>query len=735
MAGPADTNLYDGSDETEQDRTVHNISPLNTLMSWIAREKAAATHVQAWREQAEECFRFINGYQTSAADAKALKAARRPNNAFNSTQKFIRYITGIERVAPSALIYSAIDESDVRQQIYGEFMTRCYDWFLQQSDGNFERARAFYDLCVCGMGWCDYYVDRSRDARGLPMMTRLDPMEMWWPDVDRQNLVNSRWRGRETMISLEEACNRWPDDENIITAYARGQDVFSGAWLMGNDKTIVHTLREVETTGEETPRLSTKDEVEILEWQWYDEEMGYYFMDPIEQQDVWLDDKAFRAYKSDLLMKARYKITDYARQVRRVYRKVFSLNGRYQLGDVIDIPGNRFTFNPMTGTFDSENRYFYGYAKILLDPQTYANKFFNQVIEIMAHQAKGGLLYEKGAVLPNQLADLNDNFTTPGTSQEVNVNAISQNQIRDKPLPQLPAASIAVLQFCIQSMDSITGLSPEAAFNGPVADTPGVTLRQKTQSSMVLLNQEFDSLSRFRIEEGRVIFNMLGILADDRLIKVGGAFDGSVIKFLKQPFALEYDMLLDDTERDPNIQAMYRDSIMQLAPTLIRMNKFLPELLDYVKFIPVKIRLALKKAIMASAQADQEAAAQGQSRGGRPAPESPEERQARVQKIGADTQLQMVKAQRVAGQQKRDEMKTLIDAIFKAGQLQIEKAKVGIEHQKMRQGTSHKHLDVASDLIKQAVVSETQQQTAKQHHETAIAVARAKNNARPSSAA
>jgi len=255
-----------------------------------------------------------------------------------------------------------------------------------------------------------------------------------------------------------------------------------------------------------------------------------------------------------------------------------------------------------------------------------------------------------------------------------------------------------------------------------------VTLRQKTQSSMVLLNQEFDSLSRFRIEEGRVIFNMLAMLADNRLIKVGGAFDGSVIKFLQEPFALEYDMILDDTERDPNIQAMYRDSIMQLAPTLIRMNKFLPEILDYAKFLPVKIRLSLQKAIQASAQADAQAAQQGVSRGGRPAPESPEERQAKVQKIGADTQLQMVKAQRVAGQQKRDEMKTLIDAIFKAGQIQIEKERVGLEHKKTNVATGHKALDVVSDLVKQAVVSESQRQTAAQHHETALAVAKARNN-------
>ena len=731
MAGPAETDLYDGNDETsERDRTANGMAPLNSLMGWIQREKGSANHVNKWRSEAKECFRFINGHQTSDADQKALNDARRPNNAFNSAQKFIRFVTGIERVAPTALLFSAIDESDVKQQIYGEFMTRCYDWALAQGDGNFERSRAFYDLIVGGMGWMEYYVDRSRDPRGLPVCTRLDPMEMWWPDVDKQNLVNSRWRGRESMIGLEEATNRWPDDEDILTASARGMDVFASTWVPGTeDKPIQYTHREIETTGEETPRISTKEEVNILEWQWYDEELGYYFMDPVEQQDVWLDDKSFRSYRIDLLTKTRgeYRITDYARQVRRVHKKVFSLGGRYQLGEVINIEGNRFTLNCMTGTFDDEIRCFYGYSKTLLDPQRYANKFFNQLIEIMAHQAKGGILYEKGALLPNQVADLNDNYTIPGTSQEVNTNAISGTQIKDKPLPQLPSATIAVLDFCIKSMDQITGLSPEAAFAGSVQDVPGVTLRQKTQSSMVLLNQEFDSLSRFRIEEGRILFNLLGILADDRLIKVGGAFDGSVIQFLQQPFALEYDLVLDDTERDPNIQNQYREAVMQLAPTLIKMNKFLPELLDYAKFLPVKIRMGLKKAIVASAQADAQAAAQGQSRGGRQPPETPQETQARIQKIGADTQLQMVKAQRVQGQQKRDEMKTLLDAIFKQGQLQIEKAKAGIEHNRQQSDEAHNRMQTMADLLKQSAMIESGERVAQGKNTTSVAVARSRN--------
>src|SRR5882724_1704738 len=115
-----ETDVYDGTDENKNGEVLALEAPADRLIAWIHKEKQAATHVQKWRDQAKECYRFMDGEQTSDADKRALEAAGRPNNAFNSGQKFIRFITGIERVAPESLVFNAIDESDVRQQMYGE---------------------------------------------------------------------------------------------------------------------------------------------------------------------------------------------------------------------------------------------------------------------------------------------------------------------------------------------------------------------------------------------------------------------------------------------------------------------------------------------------------------------------------------------------------------------------------------------------------------------------------------
>jgi hypothetical protein len=238
-----------------------------------------------------------------------------------------------------------------------------------------------------------------------------------------------------------------------------------------------------------------------------------------------------------------------------------------------------------------------------------------------------------------------------------------------------------VMQFCIQIMDTITGISPESAFGQGDAAVPGVTLRQRQKSSLVLLADEFDALSRFRMDEGTIIFNLLGTIADDRLIRIGGPFDGEVVKLMHEPFGFEYSLYLDDVERDPNIKKLYTESIIAIAPTLIRMNKFVPEILDYMT-LPVRFREKLKQAIKANAEAELRATQAGVQKNGSGSPVSPEERQANVDKLRADTALQMARTSRVTGQEKNDQMKVLLKAIVDTEQLKIEKAKLAGEKAK-----------------------------------------------------
>jgi len=340
----------------------------------------------------------------------------------------------------------------------------------------------------------------------------------------------------------------------------------------------------------------------------------------------------------------------------------------------------------MTGTYDPEDKTWYGYFRILVDPVKFSNKFFNQIIEIMGHTAKGGGgWYEKGSLEKAQADDLRDNYSKPGRWHETKSGAISGKKILPKPMGELPQASVAMMQLCVQMQDNITGMSPSNFGGGPDQNVAGATLRQKGKSSLILLSKEFDALARFRQDEGMIVLDQLESLADDRLIAVGGHADAQIIKLMRDPFQREYMMHLDDTERDPNIRKMYEDAVMQIAPTLIRMQMFLPELLDYMR-LPFRFKQSLKQAISSAYKARQEAAAQGVPQGGRSSPVTPQERQAKVQKANADAVAQLAKAKRLESQSQRDKERMLMDALVKMFEIQLqakesdrETAKTGIQ--------------------------------------------------------
>lgn len=649
----------------------------NLLLDWIRREiNMAQSHVDRFRKEYTRARRFYDGKHLTKEDLQQLRDDARPDNVFNSAQKFVRFITGIERVAPEALIFSPIDENDQTQQALGEFTTRSYDWAIAKASGDYERSIAFEDLIIGGMGWEDYSIEFGRDPRGLPAAARFSPLEALFPQTDRQNLENARWRAREMYIDKDEALARWPDDKFVINMALRTGDAQNRPEA---SDTIVYTVpyTRTEPISESQNSDPKQNKLQVLQFEWYDNEPGYYFYDPLERNDTWMNEKDFFVYRRKLRSYLDNDITDYVKRSSKQYKRIFLLNRRHQLGEVIKL--KRFHLNCMTGSYEAEEKIWIGYFRLLIDPSRFANKFFNQLLEIVGRSAKGGgFLYEKGSFSPNQITDFINNYAKPGTSHETNVGAITGRKIMPKPEGQLPTATMGLLQFSVQAMQDITGISPEQYGAGQSANVPNVTLRQKSKSSLLLLAKEFDALSRYRIEEGHIILDLLETLSDDRLIRIGGHADGQVVKLIHEPFMAEYDLSLDETERDPNIRKMYEENVIQLAPTLIRMQLFLPELLDYMR-LPFRFKKALKDAIMRESQQRQQAAAAGIPQGGRSSPVTPQERAANIQKTQAETAVQMARAERLKTQSKRDEVRTIMEALVKSMELTLDKEKHGSE--------------------------------------------------------
>ena len=662
-------------------------------LTWIQKKIAGREpKISGWRKTAIECYRFRDGKQLSDEDERQLQNQGRPTTAFNHVQKFVKYVSGVQRESPLTVLFNAVDLDNTEVQFYGERIGQYYDWALRKSRADSERSRAFEDLLTCGMGWIRGAIGTAQDPRGLVVLPRLNPLDMLWDDCEKINLGGvcsdgmTRWRAHETWVDIDEAKGMFS------TPYA--QFLLDSASIEGTG--TIRNWPSVDRVPYIIPYVQTypldsqvvgaksqkKDRCRVMEFQWWDNVSGYVFIDPLDQTEQWMTTPEYNEYAAELKSMGVPEIRDYARQDGREFKKAFLLNRRHFLEDPTPIFGKgefdenegpprrsqRFSFNCMCSHFDEESRLWYGFMRVLMDPQRWANKFFNQTIELYGRQAKGGALAEDGAFEDKgQMVEFVNTYGQPGK-----VNIVGDiTKIKEKELPETPTAALTILQFIQTSMPNITGIAPDAMGTG-ASSAVAQTVRRRQRAGMVLLAAEFDSESDFRKDEAMIVFDLLKEISDDRLIRVGGHFDpGEVISLDQSPYSLEYEVEIDDVERDPNMREWLADLILgPFGQTAQRTGHWIPEFYNVLP-IPRRWIERLKQADAQQQQQAQQYAAMGlPPPGGRGAKKSIPLQMAEVENKKADTQLKLSRAGEAAQKGRgirmkgsQDSLRLLLDTI------------------------------------------------------------------------
>jgi len=658
------------------------------FIRWVSTEMVRAEpHIMLQREQMREAWRFNDGHQLSDEDLRNLRNQRRPDTALNEIQKFIKFAAGIERRTQQALLFAAFTQEDTQRQVLGELLTKYYEYFAKESRMQWERSRAFESKLVCGLGFMDIGISRKLDPQGGPRASFCDASQFWWPEgTSKENFGLDtpspvKWLARETWMDVDEAVSKWPDQAIFLRAAGGTSGSDNLQWSSqgkGPRNPINYVVPWImtEPVNKGGTDQGKPGKCQILEWQHYEDQPGYYFFDPVQRDDTWLNNSDFRKLRMRYRALFKQEITDYDKQEHRVFQRAFLLNRRILLEEPkpLKTRDEGYTWNVMTGSWDRHDKVWFGILRGFIAPQRYANSMFRQTLEILGASAKGGYLAQTDAMTPAQKRDIEDTGARPGSSNFVLPGAISGNKILPKPIPVLPQGTMEVLTFCIDVMEKISGLSM-SLLGQDQSNTPGVSLRRRLTAGMVLLAAEFDALSRFRQREGRLVYEFMRLMADDRLIRIGGAFDSQMVQLSKEPFAIKYDVVLDEIDQDPNQRQYYTDQILQIAPILVRTGNFVPELLDYVN-LPAQFREKLKQSIMQSEQQKMQMAMQGISPGGRGKPRGLEE-------IKADTQLKqarsiehLAKASATLQKPQNDRLRTVFD--IQRGQRELQQGERGL---------------------------------------------------------
>src|SRR6185312_2340339 len=172
----------------------------------------------------------------------------------------------------------------------------------------------------------------------------------------------------------------------------------------------------------------------------------------------------------------------------------------------------------------------------------WAYKWLSQTLHIINTNAKGGILAEEDAF--GDVADAEDSWADPSAITWLKAGALSQNKIQPKPQVAFPASIQNLMEFAVSSIRDVSGVNLELL--GMVdREQPGILEAQRKQAGLTILAGLFDSLRKYRKEQGRLLLYFITkFMSDGRLVRVVDKGDAKYIPLIHQPGVAKYDVVV-----------------------------------------------------------------------------------------------------------------------------------------------------------------------------------------------
>jgi len=547
-------------------------------------------HTSDWRVEAKEDYDMVAGEQWASDDLQSLTDQQRPAVTFNRILRTINVIVGSEVSNRQETRFIPREVGDVQ---VNEVLTAAAEWTRDQTDTEDEETDAFEDMCTTGMGWTETRMDYVTDPDGIAITERLDPLEMYWdPGARKRNIVDARWKMHIRQMSIAEFEDEWPDADLVAA---------SSPWDEGEDDTSIRThvypqdaYREQQSGGA-GPRGRPTIRVAHVQWA---EKVGSYRVG-----------KRAASMSSDQYDKLRGKLEERGipavRQDGVQWKRAFIAGGTVlEEGDCPYPDGP--TFRCMTYKRNRNKNIWFGIVRAMKDPQRWGNKFFSQILDILNKGAKGGIMIEADAV--DDMADLEATWASSDAVHKFKPGALSQGKIMPKPVVDYPVGLDRLMAFSMDAVHEVTGVNLEL-LGFADRDQPGILEHQRKQAGLTILAPLFDSLRKYRKDQGRVLLHFIQkFMSDGRLIRIMGQNGNEqFVPLAKQEEAATYDIIVDESPTSPNMKERVFGSMVQMMPILGKMGVPLPpELLDYAP-LPSSLAHKWKALIEKSAGADPEA--------------------------------------------------------------------------------------------------------------------------------
>lgn len=541
---------------TDNEIDFSGLDPFTTTA--LRRWRDAKEFSAKWRQEARDDYAFVSGQQWEEEDAQLLREQKRPPITFNYSEKMIDAVAGAEVQNRQEVRYLPREVDD---SALSEIWSAAGKWARDQCNAEDEETDAFRDMLICGMGWTETRMDYEVDANGSILIERRDPVEMYYdPAAKKPALSDARYVFHAAWIDNEEIKRTWPD-----------------ALILSTDMTsrtgggVINQAHRYE--GEPHDEDIHKDQTNILHYQCYELEPYYRVKDPQSGAIIEIEQAKFTK------LKPRFDEfgVSYVKQMKRVYYRAF-FAGETLLEKGLSPCQEGFTLRCMTGKRDRNHNTWYGLTRVMKDPQRWANKWLSQILHIINTNAKGGLLAEIGAFVDPRKAQ--DEWAKPDSVTLLSEGAM--NKVQQKQQAPYPQGLDRLMDFALNSLPMVTGINLEA-LGLANREQAGVLEAQRKQAAYGLLAPMFDALRRYRKEQGRILLYFIReFISDGRLIRITGPDGERVVQLTKDPQAVTYDIIIDQSPNSPDSKTKTWEALVQLLPSLLKAGVPIPpDLFDY----------------------------------------------------------------------------------------------------------------------------------------------------------
>jgi len=552
-----------------KEKTPNELAEEEFVENALKRFKTARDHQSKWRQEAREDYDFYSGDQWDEQDKAILRDQLRPEITFNRVGPVIDSVVGAEISNRQEVRFIPREIGDAG---VNELLTAAAHWVRDNCDAEDEESDAFMDAVVSGIGVTETRMNFDVNPEGDVEIVRVDPFEMYWdPAARKKNLSDSRFLFRVREMNRDEFEEMFPgrydelgwDDPNIEDRETAQPDIVDP----GDDYRAPDSVK---------PKRSIK----VLEYQWRQRETYYRVADQGRIAE-------FPQDKFDRLSK---RIPD----LKSVKLNRFGYFRAYISGATLLEKGEApykkgFNYKFITAKRERNTGLWYGLVRSMKDPQRWANKWLSQTLHVINSNAKGGILAESDAFQNPRKAE--EDWANPDAITWLRPGGLAK--IQQKEAITYPSGLDKLMGFAVTSIRDVSGVNVEVMGLAD-RDQPGMVEDARKQSAFMILGGLFDSLKRYRKEQGRVLLAFIrDYISDGRLIRVDGE-NARYIPLVRSQGSEEFDIIVDQAPSSPNQKETIWAALTQLMPSLMRANLPAEVWGELVRYSPLPLSVAGK---------------------------------------------------------------------------------------------------------------------------------------------